>query len=441
MTAHCGWDDGRFPVMDEGDCGILGGAGGGWMSDWAVGFYRLAAKAVAQVLIRHRIVESVYANRGVGRGEVTFGRSDIDLTIILRNPGPARGEGPELYSLYRLVQMLRRMNPALTHIMVHNRRGIERWMRTDTYLGSQERRSMHLLAGTPVSPPRIDVRREDAIRWVAFWCDRFFPLAVQQRNRRNLRKLAIEVWKSWAVAQGLVSEPYLTLREALQKAKSHSVGIELQNVSLNPWDSVGFIMRLAGILHDNLFSPLKKLDEPRVYRLLLPPRSRRRVLVILPHPEAGLPAEAFEDQSMLVTPELLHLYVHYFNPFLDWTLPSEIRRLGFSMPNSQEFVRACLHLGQDNILRLPGFVRKDGAWVPIAVRAFSRHSIPCLLNGEIPPPMPEKRVLESVAYSPTCAHYYRREYADLRDAFEEQLKILEQLDPMPMPSRNPLNVN
>jgi hypothetical protein len=416
-------------------------AGGERMSDWAVRFYRLAAKAVAQALIRHRIVESVYANRGVGRGEVSFGRSDIDLTIILRTPDPARGEGPELHSLYRLVQALRCINPAVAHIMVHDRRGIGRWMRTDTYLGSQERRSMHLLAGTPISPPRVDVRREDAIRWVAFWCDRFFPLAVQQRSRRNLRKLAIEVWKSWAIAQGLVSEPDLTLREALQKAKSHPIGTALQEMRSSPWNSVGFILRLAGILHDSLFPPLKKLEEPRVYRLLMPPRSRQRVLVILPHPESRLPDEAYETQSMIATPELLHLYVHYFNPFFDWTLPSEIRRLGFSMPNSQEFVRACLHLGQDNILRLPGFVRKDGAWLPITACAFCQHSIPYLLKGETPPPMPDKRVLELAADAPTCAHYYRHRYADLRNAFEEQLQILEQLDPLPPPLRNPLNVN
>ena len=66
---------------------------------------------------------------------------------------------------------------------------------------------MFLLAGKQVSTPIADVRRDDAIRWVVFWCDRFFPLAVQQRNRRNLRKIAIEVWKSWAVAQGIVAEP------------------------------------------------------------------------------------------------------------------------------------------------------------------------------------------------------------------------------------------
>jgi hypothetical protein len=398
------------------------------MSKWAVQFYRFAAKAVGMALCRHEIVESVYANRGVGRGEVTFGRSDIDLSMITRAPDPVSGDGHELYSLYRRVRLLRRLNPALTHIMVYDHRGIDRWMRTDTYLGSQERRSMFLLAGKPVSTPDIAVRREDAIRWVVFWCDRFFPLAVQQRNRRNLRKLAIEVWKSWAVAQGIVAEPYLTLREAVAQARSHPIGSALTDVMADPGHATGFIMKLAGILHDSLFPPLEKLQEPLVFRMLMPPRSRQRVLVILPHAEAVLPAAAFEAQSLLATPEFLHLYLHYFNPFLDWTLPPEIRALGFSIPIPYEFVRACLFYGQDNILRLPGFVRDDAGWLPHAVLAFNHYSIPYLYNGDVPPPMPEKDVLDSIAHSPNCSEYYCREYAELYRRFGEQLKVLEQLE-------------
>ena len=140
--------------------------------------------------------------------------------------------------------------------------------------------------------------------------------------------------------------------------------------------------------------------------MLMPPRSRQRVLVILPHPDAALPAAAFEDQSLLVTPELLHLYLHYFCPFLDWTLPPEIRKLGFSAATPIEFVRAGLFYGQDNILRLPGFVRDNATWLPHAVFAFNQYSIPYLRNGEVPPPMPEKDVRDSLAHNPNCSEYY-----------------------------------
>ena len=397
------------------------------MSDLAVGIYRLAAKMMSVALGRHKIVESVYVNRGVGRGEVTFGRSDIDLSIILRTPDPNSGDGPELYSLYRRVRALRRINPALTHMMVYDRQGLDRWMRTDSYMGSQERRSMILLAGKPAPMPIIPVRREDGIRWVAFWSDRFFPLAIQQHNRRNLRKMTIEIWKAWAVARGIVTEPYLTLREAQQQARLHPIGSELADAAADPRRAVEFVMKLAGMLHDELLPPIQKLRETIVIRMLMPPRSRARVLVILPHPGAALPAAAFEDQSFIATPELLHLYLHYFNPFLDWILPPELRCLGFMAPKPNQFVRACLYLGSDNTLRLPGFVRKD-AWIPYTIFSFNQYCIPYLCNGEVPPPMPEDTLRPLLEHNPDCSQYYLRDFAQLYRMSLEQSQILEQLE-------------
>lgn len=398
------------------------------MSDWGVGIYRLAAKAIGKTLCRHEIVESAYANRGVGRGEVTFGRSDLDLSIITRTRDSAPVKGSEYYALYRRVSALRCLNPALTHLMIYDAYGLDRWTRTDTYLGSQERRSMFFLAGKPVSVPVVPVRKEDAVRWVAFWCDRFFPLAVQQRNRRNLRKMAIEIWKAWAVARDLAAEPYLTLREAVQKAESHSVGSALRSVLADPWRSTRFIMELAGALHDSLFPPLRKLKEPHVIKMLLPPRSRHRVLVVLPRPETPLPQAAFEAQSLIATPELLHLHLHYLNPFLDWTLDPKIRELGFSAPAPIEFVRACLFFGQDNILKMPGFVRKNDAWLPHAVLAFSKYSAPYLRNGETPPPMSEKAILEAIGHVSSCTDYYLRDYDRICSPFREQTRELEKLE-------------
>jgi hypothetical protein len=68
------------------------------------------------------------------------------------------------------------INPALTHLLVNDPSGLDRWMRVDSYNGSQECRSMRLLAGKSAAMPNIPVRRDDAIRRLAFWNDRFFSL-------------------------------------------------------------------------------------------------------------------------------------------------------------------------------------------------------------------------------------------------------------------------
>jgi hypothetical protein len=397
------------------------------MSNWAVQFYRLAAKVMGLALYRHPIVESVYVNRGVARGEVAFGRSDIDLSVIERTPDPDSGDGHELYSLYRRVRALRRINPALTHLMVYDLHGLDRWIRTDSYMGSQERRCMILLAGEPAPMPVIPVRRDDAVRYFPFWCDRLFPTAISQNNRRNIRKTTIEIWKSWAVARGIAAEPDLTLKEAEQKSRSHSIGSELAAADSDPRRATRFVMKLAGILHDELLPPLQKLQETVVVRMLLPPRSHERVLVILPHPETALPEEAFNSQSFIATPELLHLSVRYFNPFFHWTLPPVLKRLGFTDPQPIDFVRACLLFGQENTLRLPGFARSQ-TWLPHAIVEFNQYSIPYLRNGEVPPPMPEETVRAALGHDSTCSEYYLKEFAPLYRRTTEQLRILESLE-------------
>jgi hypothetical protein len=250
---------------------------------------------------------------------------------------------------------------------------------------------------------------------------------VQHRSRRNLRKITTEAWNSWAVARSITSEPFLTRRETRQQARLHPSGDALSDAGDDARRATAFIMKLAGMLHDELFPPLKKLLEPIVYRMPMLPRSRRRVLVMLPHPGAALPAAAFEDQSLLATPEMLHLTIHYFNPFFDWTLPTELRKLNFLPPTPREFVRACLFHAENSLLRRPGFVRSD-AWLPCAVFAFNEYSLPYLRNGEAPPPMSEEAVRAVLEHNPTCNEYYRQEYASIYKRWTEQLSDLEKLE-------------
>jgi hypothetical protein len=63
-----------------------------------------AATAAAKVLFRHEIVNSVYVRGSVAAGEVSFGSSDIDLTIMVRESSAEIGDVSEPVSLYRTVR-------------------------------------------------------------------------------------------------------------------------------------------------------------------------------------------------------------------------------------------------------------------------------------------------------------------------------------------------
>ena len=184
--------------------------------------YREAARRSAAMLQSSEIVRSVLLHRSVAAGEVAFPYSDIDLMVIVRRPHAESMDGPGLFDLYERVRLLRKMNPRLGQIEVHDPEGFQSWFHIDSFRGSKERRCATLLCGEPVSMPEVPVRREDALRRFALWPHYFLPQAIVQRDSRNLRKIALEMWSAYATLTGLVSEPFLTRRatEALCRSRS-----------------------------------------------------------------------------------------------------------------------------------------------------------------------------------------------------------------------------
>jgi hypothetical protein len=164
-----------------------------------------------------------------------------------------------------------------------------------------------------------------------------------------------------------------------------------------------------------------------VFRAPLAPRMHPRVFAIPPGPGCPAPAAAYEADSFFATPELLHLYSHYVNPFVAWGLPPELSRLGFVRPSPQEYVRACLFYLQDNMLRNAGFTHRE-TWVAGATVAVVTHSIPYLRNGEIPPPMPARNMQALLEHRPSVADFYREEFGRIYSQSQEQLEVLEEME-------------
>ncbi len=371
------------------------------------------------------MVESIYAHRSVATGEISFGRSDIDLLMIVRQPRGDAADRSELASLYERLYWLRRFNPALSHVEVHDPAGIRRWLELDTYRSSQERRSAMLLCGTPVSFPDVAVRREDAIRRLCVWTEGFFSTAVRERNRRNLRKTALEIWCAFATATGRLRQPCLTRPEiAARWAESEDAPL-LDTLLRDPTSTPSVVFRLAKRLHDSLLPPLRPISRPLLAELLMPPRYRQRVLVVVPEVNSPLPREAFQPGSFLCTPELFDLCLHYMNPFLFWNCPRELIGLGIQPPSAAEFVRACLFYGHNHTLRNPGFMYRH-TWPPAVFIEVVRHALPYLDAGEAPPPLDPRRVAGWISGSPSPAGYYRSVFPRVyRESEEQWIRILE----------------
>jgi len=390
----------------------------------ALSLYRLAAKLSGVYLGGHQIAESVYVHRSVATGEVSFGRSDIDLLMVVRQPESDSADGPELASLYQRMCLLRRLHPALVSIQMHDTRGLARWFRTDTYRASLERRSAILLAGRLAQMPCVPVRREDAVRWFAFNASLFFSPAISERNPRNLRKIATEMWSAYACAEGRCPEPDVTRRQGEESARGDAAGAGLADVVDHPERAPDFVFGLAKRLHDDLLPPLRPLGAPLVFRSPMPPGLRERLFVVPPGSGCPIPTEAYQPFPFIATPELLALYCHYANPFAAWGFPRELTEAGFVQPSLRQYVRSCRFYLQDNFLRLVGFTNGGSPWLPGITVATVAHALPYLQNGETPPPMPvQQKPPES-----SVEEFYRRDFGRIYCQAQEQLEVLEELD-------------
>jgi predicted nucleotidyltransferase len=388
----------------------------------ATAFYRQAAKVSARMLASSPMVESVLLHRSVATGEVCFGRSDIDMLLVVGRE--AAEDGEKIASLYRKVRRARVLNPALNHIDVYEPDGIASHARMDTFWGSTERRTLVLLRGKPVEIPFAPVQPDHAVSKFVLWAEWFVPMSVQRRNRRNLWKTSLESWNACATAGGLIAEPYL--RRSEMEAHVHRAEGDVVTRRLEePSYATRFVFGLADRLHNTRLPALRTLAKPLIFEAILAPLSLRRLFVVLPRADFPLPPEAFARGAFPCTPEVLHLFLHYKNAFLYWVLPPELLNLGMKPPSIPGFLRACRCYGHNRFLFHPGFADANPP-VPAARTACIGQALEWAARGELPPAIPQEKMREMLTGAPSVLDYYRTAYGPLR---RESQRLQESFSP------------
>ncbi|HLX38558.1 MAG TPA: hypothetical protein VKR29_12185 [Candidatus Binataceae bacterium] len=377
----------------------------------AVPFYRLAARFSARMLASSPVVQSVVLHRSAATGEIDFGRSDIDMLLILDKARAARGA--EVAALHHTLCWTQRLNPALQHIDVYDPDGLVSFAHLDTFTASIERRAMLLLRGAPVVMPELPVNRDHALSKFLLWLEWFFPIAVQERNRRNTRKTALECFNAYACAEGLTREPCRTRAEM----ESLASGIEHDLSPVRLEDSsyaVRFLFELAERLHRSRMPPLRKLERPLIFDALTSPLCLRRKFVVIPRADSELPPETFAPGGFPCTPEILDLFVHGKNAFFDWIVPPELRALRIAPPSPAEYAQTIAYYSHSRFLFLPGFGNSAPPMQSARI-AQLRYALDFTARGEIPPPLAEEKIQTLMASGArTIEDYYRAEYEMLR---------------------------
>jgi predicted nucleotidyltransferase len=375
----------------------------------AASLYRQAARVSASLLASHDIVRSVLLHRSAATGEVSFGRSDIDLMLIVDERGAE--DGNALASLLATLGRARRLNPALGHVDVYDTANLVSYARMDTFWASVERRTAAVLRGPSVAPPIAPVHPDHALAKFLLWVEWYFAIAIRERNRRNLRKTALEAWNAYASAQGLIPEPCLTRGGMETAATASEPGLATARLE-EPGYAAAFVLGLADRLHRSRLPALARLERPLILDVMVPPLSLRRRLVVLPRSDSPLPPETFEPDSFPCTPEVLDLFLHFKNAFLWWILGRALQDLGLRPPAISGFLRSCLFYGHSRFLSAPGFAVPDAS-TQAARLAQIRHVVDRAARGEVPTPFPETEIQRMLVPIP-IVDYYRRQYGPLR---------------------------
>jgi predicted nucleotidyltransferase len=389
--------------------------------------YLAAARASAAVLGRREIVDQILVHRSVATGDVDFGRSDIDLVLIVR-PDPDGGRhGVQMLELCRSVRRIRRINRALGHVEAHDRPGWEDWQSIDTYRGSQERRSAITLSGRATVLPMLPVRREHAIRRFVLMPLHHLVDVLLRDDRRNLLKIAREMWSAYAVATGSLSEPFLRRDEIAAHYERSPERPALGPLGGSPESLTLFMWRLSRLLHDRVLDPLEVRRLPPSLTLRLPPYEGTRRF-ILPTASHTKPLRA-ESNSTILSPEALDLFVHFVNPFVWHGLPSELLDSGFRQPPAEAYVEASRFQFRRQVLRAPG-VMSANTDLAIAWDRLVAGVLPHLEQRE--PPPETAMALYAGPSRPTLQEYYGEHFPRLcrsHDKVTDRLRNLPGFQP------------
>lgn len=379
----------------------------------AARLYLLAARSSAALLGRHEVVHQVLVHRSVATGEVDFGRSDIDLILIVSPDPDGRRHGVQLLDLCRSVRRIRRVNRALNHVEAHDRPGWVEWLSLDTYRGSQERRSAITLSGPPAVLPTIPVRREHAVRRFVMSPLHYLVDVLVRGDRRNLRKIALDMWNAYAVATGSIPDPFLRREEIADHYDRSPERQQLGELGHAPETLMAFMWGLARLLHGRVLAPLGEFRQRLTVALRVPPYQGARRFV-LPTASPGDQPQA-QLHSTILSPEALDLFIHFVNPFVWHSLPADLLENGFRQPSTEFYVEASRYEFRGQILRAPGLMSTNTDRA-IAWECLVRSVLPQLENGERPS---AHAFSLYAARRPTQQEYYLEHFPRLRFAHDE----------------------
>lgn len=174
---------------------------------------------------------------------------------------------------------------------------------------------------------------------------------------------------------------------------------------------VAALFDTAAALHDEMRPPLQKIQAPMQADVVLPPSLATRRIVLVPSNRPGACLSISHPSTVLFTPEALHLYIRFTNPFLFDLLPAHFIGLGFQrLPiSSYEFAINRWRCGI--LARKPGFGQPGLGLGPQTI-VYANHAAACLAESRDPLSITAQQLGPLAAGQHTVDDYFRNHYAE-----------------------------
>ncbi len=323
--------------------------------------YRLVARAAASQLGRLGFVQGVHARRSLACGEISFGRSDIDLTVVIDPSESLDIEVERLRALVRRLDLLHLAVPMLGPAEVGTPAELEEWYRSPILPASPHRdRGWLRLWGKPFERPAISGARDDerdgALPWF-FWAWLTLTGDYRRGRVRTCCNMLLDMVNVYYLYTGAFRAPMRRVdihahwsRDSGPSREREQVGRALTGPTPRPaGPSLRWIyaesLRVADALYPHVGRRLDGSLPPGELRTRVPFAFKERVYVLVDparreQVEAALDRMEREPNVVVATERLLKLYFYHRNPWEYFTSADDAARNGLQPPPEDALRRA-----------------------------------------------------------------------------------------------------
>ena len=336
--------------------------------------YKFFAKIAAKRLSRLDGVLGVYGRTSLASGEIVFGKSDIDLAILIEDFDRGKEEANFIHHLCDTYLHIRKILPMIGECDIFNHFDIQAWNCFNTYAWFADRNWIRLY-GEKINPLQIRMNKEDAIFKFIWWIFNFLFKQYRKKRTRSCFNILLELANSYYTYIGTFDKPKLKREHVLNYLmetnpwckelrvlqRTFYRGLRGGNYNrLNRW-IYQECLRLCDKLYDRVSRKLEgevKFSD----QLSFSPdglfHSKYIVVKSLDGKEIknGLDFMEKNQGARLITDKLLNLYLYYCNPWEYYTIVRTNGPFGLLEPPAEAVQGSILRQANKMLLRYVGFI-------------------------------------------------------------------------------------